>query len=81
MPTPLRQKGNEMTAIDLTTLTADELRRLEKDCEAERVRRARLCPNCGGETKAWHVHVCDERGGANVLMGTETANALCRTTA
>jgi hypothetical protein len=66
---------------DLMKKSEGELREVMNECRAELHRRNMVCPNCGGITKAWHVHVCDEAGGANLPLESEAAKAICRTAA
>lgn len=62
--------------MDLETLSDAELADLAEAVKAERHRRLMLCRHCGGEMVVWHLHICDERGGANLSLDSDAARAL-----
>ncbi|MBO6755506.1 MAG: hypothetical protein JJ902_04215 [Roseibium sp.] len=63
--------------IDPKKLTDEELELCAMEYRSRDLDKPR-CPNCGGVIKAWHVHICDDAGGANIPMESEAAKQLCR---
>jgi hypothetical protein len=60
--------------MDPKTMTDEEL----APFVAEAHRRRMTCRDCGGQMKAYHIHICDEDGGANISLSSEAGKALCR---
>lgn len=63
--------------LDPKKLTDEELELCIKEYRARDLDKAR-CMKCHGIVKAWHVHICDERGGANIPLESDVAKQLCK---
>lgn len=64
--------------MDLQTLSDAELAELLSAIKAEQHRRRMRCRHCGGDTILYHLHICDERGGANLSLDSDAARSLTR---